>query len=66
MIPPDRATRSFLPSRFLLASKQDRSPFLVLTLALYRAAILETVPWCLAARVFGMDVVEYHHRVFSR
>jgi hypothetical protein len=51
MIPPNRATRSFLPSRCLLASKQVRSPSLVSTLALYLAAVLVTVLWCLAGRV---------------
>ena len=56
MIPPNRATRSGLPSRRSLASKQVLGPSLVMTFALWRAAILVTVDWCLAARVFSIDV----------
>src|ERR1700745_1210510 len=66
MIPPNRATRSFLPSRCFLASKQVRRPSLVSILALYLAAVLEAVLWCLAARVFSIDVMAFQCRVFSR
>jgi len=39
-IPPNRATRSFLPSRWTRASKHVRSPCGVSILALYRTAIV--------------------------
>ena len=65
-IPPNRATRSALPSRCRLASKQVLGPWPVITFALYRAAILATVDLCLAARVFSIDVWAYQHRVPSR
>ena len=55
-IPPNRATRSGLPSRWTLASKHVRSPYGVSILALYLVAIFDTVDWCLAARVFSIDV----------
>ena len=55
-IPPNRATRSGLPLRWILASKQVRSPYRVSILAWCLAAILDTVDWCLAARVFSIDV----------
>src|SRR6266536_2670123 len=51
MIPPNRATRSRLPSRRSLASKQVRGPSLVVTFAWWRAAILVTEDRCLAGRV---------------
>ena len=50
-IPPNRATRSGLPLRWILASKQVRSPYRVSILALCLAAIFDTVDWCLAGRV---------------
>jgi len=51
MIPPNRATRSGLPFRFRLASKQVLGPSPVMSFAWWRAAILETVDWCLTGRV---------------
>ena len=66
MIPPNRAVRSGFPSRCFLASKQVRSPSLVLILALWRAAILEPELRCLAPRVFSMDVMACQCRAFSR
>ena len=48
-IPPNLATRSGLFSRLTLASKHVRGPWGVSVLALYFAAILATVDWCLAA-----------------
>ena len=65
VIPPNRATRSVLPSRCCLASKQVRSPSLVMTLALWRAAILVTVDLCLAARVFSIDVSAFQRSVLQ-
>jgi hypothetical protein len=61
-IPPNRATRSGLPLRWTLASKQVRSPYLDSTLAFYLVAIFVTVDWCLAARVFSIDVSVYQRR----
>src|SRR5205823_14064492 len=55
-IPPNRAIRSFLPFRWRWASKQVRGPSLVMTLALWRTAIVATVDLCLAARVFSIHV----------
>src|SRR5512133_1580743 len=55
-IPPNRATRSGLPLRWILASKQVRSPYRVSILALCLAAIFDTVDWCLAARVVSIEV----------
>ena len=66
MIPPNRATRSGLPFRFRLASKQVRSPSMVVTFARKRAAILVTVDLCLAARVLSMDVSAFQRSVRSR
>ena len=65
-IPPNRATRSGLPSRWILASKQVRSPCGVSMVAWYLAAIFDTVDWCLAARVFSIDVSAYHRSALSR
>ena len=50
-IPPNLATRSGLPSRPILASKQVRGPCGVLIFALYLAAIFVTVDWYFAGRV---------------
>src|SRR5947208_8891884 len=50
-IPPNRAIRSFLPVRWRRASKQVRGPSPVMTLALWRAAIVAAVDLCLAGRV---------------
>src|SRR5437588_10989749 len=50
-IPPNRAARSFLPSRQILASKQVLGPSAVMTFAVKRAVILVTVDLCLAGRV---------------
>src|SRR6478609_1273288 len=58
-IPPNRATRSFLPLRFRLASKQVLGPSPVVTFALWRAANLVTVALCLPARVFSVDVIAH-------
>jgi len=55
-IPPNRATRSFLPSRRCLASRQVLGPWPVIAFALLRAAMLATEDLCLAARVFSIDV----------
>ena len=55
-IPPNRATRSGLPSRWTLASKHVRSPYGVSIFAWYLVAILDTVDWYFAARVFSIDV----------
>src|SRR5664279_5092044 len=41
-IPPNRATRSGLPLRWILASKQVRSPYRVVILAWYLVAIFDT------------------------
>ena len=50
-IPPNRATRSGLPLRWILASKHLRGPYRVWILAWCLVAILDTVDWCLAGRV---------------
>ena len=42
-IPPNRATRSGLPSRWALASKHVRNPYGVSIFAWYLAAIFDTV-----------------------
>ena len=65
-IPPNRATRSGLPLRWILASKQVRSPYRVVILAWYLVAIFDTVDWCLAARVFSIDVRAYQCRSSRR
>ena len=66
MIPPNRATRSGLPFRFRLASKQVLGPSPVMAFAWWRAAILETVDWCLTASVFNIDVSACQRSVRSR
>ncbi len=65
-IPPNRATRSFLSSRWILASKQVLGPSAVMAFAVNRAAILVTVDLCLAAKVFSIDVRAVQHKVPSR
>ena len=45
-----------LPLRWILASRQVRSPYRVWIFAVCLAAIFDTVDWCLAARLFRSDV----------
>src|SRR5262250_2865726 len=65
-IPPKVATRSGLPSRWILAWKQVRSPCGVSMVVLYLVAIFATLDWYFVARVFSIDVLAYHWSVVSR
>ena len=53
-------------SRSTLASKHVRGPCGVSILALYLAAIFDTVEWCLPARVLSIEVSMTQCSRFSR
>ena len=65
-MPPNRVTSGFLPVRSTTAWKHLRGPYGVVMVALWRAAILDTVESCLQAKVFSSEVAMTHSTRLSR
>src|SRR6266511_3215390 len=65
-MPPNVAVNGFRPGRVIVACTHMRGPYGVGTVAVYRAAICDTVESYLQARVFSSEVTMTHRTLLSR